>query len=185
MQDGAVLAGVQVAPPTLRLMVVQFAGRPALRARPDWAGLHASDECVLLWVSIASLRRPRSTGFRCPGCAGKALDLPCLLDGYRPNRVHAAQAGGGMHKGGVAPLVGGAARFWRRGGNPPAPAFPRRGKRERGRPNSLLPQAIACASRLSPCLPRPSASPYSHSEAGIPERVHNRVQRDARRGHVV
>src|ERR1035441_1307746 len=30
------------------------------------------------------------------------------------------------------PLVGGAAWFWRRGGNPPAPACPRRGKRERG-----------------------------------------------------
>src|ERR1700678_3400591 len=30
------------------------------------------------------------------------------------------------------PLVGGAARFWRRGGNPPAPVCPRRGKRKRG-----------------------------------------------------
>src|SRR5712671_2075929 len=36
------------------------------------------------------------------------------------------------------PLVGGAARLWRLGGNPPAPAFPRRGKRERGSFNSLL-----------------------------------------------
>jgi hypothetical protein len=31
----------------------------------------------------------------------------------------------------------------RLGGNPPAPACPRRGKRERGRPNSLLPQATS------------------------------------------
>ena len=29
------------------------------------------------------------------------------------------------------------------GGTRPAPAFPRRGKRERGRPNSLLPQAFS------------------------------------------
>ena len=58
-----------------------------------------------------------------------------------------------MHKGAAALLWGEPAhdacqRFWldaqrarRRGGNPPAPAFPRRGKRERGRSNSLLPQA--------------------------------------------
>ena len=60
---------------------------------------------------------------------------------------------GGCTRGAPAPLVGGAAASmrdsvfcWRaacqrRGGNPPAPAFPRRGKRERGRSNSLLPQA--------------------------------------------
>src|SRR5207245_9497609 len=45
---------------------------------------------------------------------------------------------GGWPRGGSAerfeaPRVGGAARLWRRGGNLPAPAFPRRGKRERGR----------------------------------------------------
>src|SRR6266704_1507682 len=65
--------------------------------------------------------------------------------------VHTARpAEGGCTRGVSAerfetPLVGGAARFWRRGGNPPAPAFPRRGKRERGSQNSLLPQAIASA----------------------------------------
>ena len=92
-----------------------------------------------------------------------------MLIGWIPARSGArGPADGGMHKGGAAPLVGGAARFWRRGGNPPAPAFPRRGKRERGRPNSLLPQAIACALCLNPRSPRSSASPYSHSKAGIP-----------------
>src|SRR2546426_799020 len=39
------------------------------------------------------------------------------------------------------PLGGGAARLWRRGGNPPAPAFPRRGNGKGGASNSLLPQA--------------------------------------------
>src|ERR1700693_2725703 len=40
------------------------------------------------------------------------------------------------------PLVGGAARFWRRGGDPPAPAFPRRGKRNRGRSTFLAAAGI-------------------------------------------
>src|ERR1022692_2255500 len=46
------------------------------------------------------------------------------------------------------PLVGGAAWFWRRGGNPPAPACPRRGKRERGGI-----QIPCCRRRLPPGLP--------------------------------
>jgi hypothetical protein len=33
---------------------------------------------------------------------------------------------------GGSPLVGGAAGFWRRGGNPPAPAFPREGETGKG-----------------------------------------------------
>src|SRR5262249_3956781 len=58
----------------------------------------------------------------------------------------AAIAKRGDAQGGAAerfetPLVGGAARLLRRGRNLPAPAFPRRGNLERGRPNSLLPQA--------------------------------------------
>src|ERR1700674_5359302 len=69
------------------------------------------------------------------------------------------------------PLVGGAAWFWRRGGNPPAPAFPRRGKRERGRPPSLLPEAIPYPLRPEPPPSRPPPqSPYSHSKAGIPKK---------------
>src|SRR5450432_782152 len=61
---------------------------------------------------------------------------------------------GGCTRGGSAerfetPLVGGAARFWRRGGHPPAPAFPRRGKRERGRFKFL---AAAGNSRRRPTL---------------------------------
>src|SRR6266851_3195556 len=52
------------------------------------------------------------------------------------------------------PLVGGAARFWRRGGNPPAPAFPHRGKRERGESN----QTPCCRRQLptGSCLNPPS-----------------------------
>lgn len=47
-------------------------------------------------------------------------------------------------------------RASRRGGNPPAPACPRRGKRERGRSDSLLPQAN---SFVALALPLPSRSP--------------------------
>ena len=54
------------------------------------------------------------------------------------------------------------AACFRRGGNPPAPAFPRRGKRERGRPNSLLPQAEFFRS-----LPIPRFHPNSIALADI------------------
>ena len=81
---------------------------------------------------------------------------------------------GGMHKGVSAerfetPFVGGAACLWRRGGNPPAPAFPRRGKRERGRSNFLA--AAGNYPGDSPAgvpLRASPASPYSHSRARIP-----------------
>src|ERR1035437_8611692 len=61
---------------------------------------------------------------------------------YTPSGCMAPAQPGGCTRGGSAerfetPLVGGAARLWRRGGNPPAPAFPRRGKRERGGFKSL------------------------------------------------
>src|SRR5439155_27299463 len=52
--------------------------------------------------------------------------------------VHTARpAEGGCTRGVSAerfetPLVGRAACFWRRGGNPPAPAFPRRGETGKG-----------------------------------------------------
>src|SRR5713226_1269555 len=39
---------------------------------------------------------------------------------------------GGCTRGAAAPLVGGAARLWRRGGNPPAPAFPPQGETGKG-----------------------------------------------------
>jgi hypothetical protein len=51
------------------------------------------------------------------------------------------------------PLVGGAARFWRRGGNPPAPAFPQRGKRERG--------ALRARAYCLPHTPMPGPTPAS------------------------
>src|ERR1017187_9693753 len=72
--------------------------------------------------------------------------------------VHSAGQPGGDAQGGFQrsvlnpPLVGGAARFWRRGGTPPAPAFPRRGKRERGRSNFLAAAGICL--RFTPgCRP--------------------------------
>src|ERR1017187_8668153 len=54
-----------------------------------------------------------------------------------PIEVHRTARRGGSTRGVSAErfepsLWGGAAWFWRRGGNPPAPACPRRGKRERG-----------------------------------------------------
>src|SRR5712691_8801250 len=54
------------------------------------------------------------------------------------------------------PLVGGAACLWRRGGNPPAPAFPRRGKRERGRSNFLAAAGICSRVTLDAALSRPT-----------------------------
>src|ERR1035437_3815055 len=86
---------------------------------------------------------------------------------YTPSGCMAPAQPGGCTRGVSAerfetPLVGGAARLWRRGGNPPAPAFPRRGKRERGTFKFL-----AAAGNLLPLRVRP-ASPYSHSKAGIP-----------------
>src|SRR5712671_7876574 len=57
------------------------------------------------------------------------------------------------------PLVGRAACFWRRGGNPPAPAFPRRGKRERGRSNLLAAAGICLriTPEYRPLTPSPQA----------------------------
>ena len=49
---------------------------------------------------------------------------------------------GGSRRTMRASAFGWRAACCRRGGNPPAPACPRRGKRERGRSNSLLPQAF-------------------------------------------
>src|SRR2546426_4195513 len=89
--------------------------------------------------------------------------------------VHTARpAEGGCTRGVSAerfetPLVGGAAWFWRRGGNPPAPAFPRRGKRERGSQKFLA--AAGNRLRVTPesGLSRPlPANPYSHSRAANP-----------------
>src|SRR2546428_14063923 len=89
--------------------------------------------------------------------------------------VHTARpAEGGCTRGVSAerfetPLVGRAACFWRRGGNPPAPAFPRRGKRERGRSNPCCHRhLLAHYARIPPAYALP-ASPYGHSKARIPE----------------
>src|SRR6266508_2408159 len=84
---------------------------------------------------------------------------------------HIAQAGnaadrkGGCTRGVSAerfetPLGGVAARLGGRGGNPPAPAFPRRGKRERGRIKL-------------PCCRRRFARPQPHNLT-LMSRVHSR-----------
>src|SRR5437762_1274457 len=65
------------------------------------------------------------------------------------------------------PLVGRAACFWRRGGNPPAPAFPRRGKRERGRSN-LLAAAGICL-RITPEYRQLTPSPQALTATQKPE----------------
>jgi hypothetical protein len=81
------------------------------------------------------------------GYVGSTSSCPVLLasemSGLR-RKVHLRWRPAGDAQGGGSPLVGGAASMmrasgfgWRaaclrRGGNPPAPAFPRRGKRERG-----------------------------------------------------
>src|SRR5712691_3947391 len=71
----------------------------------------------------------------------------CMLPGSRGGSTRGVSA-----ERFETPLVGGAARLWRRGGNPPAPAFPRRGKRERGRSNFLA--AAGICSRVTPgCRP--------------------------------
>src|SRR6266478_4343297 len=64
------------------------------------------------------------------------------------------------------PLVGGAARLWRRGGNPPAPAFPRRGETGKG---GTLPARAYCLPHMQmPGLThagnslRPLKTPNSH-----------------------
>src|SRR5207249_1738027 len=112
---------------------------PHTRRTARWADPHGSDRCALPWGATASPRRPHSTASRYPGYAGKAHDLPWLLDdntrrlGAWPRPARGDTQGGGLAERFKTPLVGGAARLWRRGGNPPAPAFPRRGKRERGR----------------------------------------------------
>lgn len=78
---------------------------------------------------------PIATSMRRPALSSKSFDRPR----------------GGLHKGAAALLWGEPPGCWRRGGNPPAPAFPW-GKQERGERKipSLLPQAaVALTSHLS------------------------------------
>src|SRR6266436_6199219 len=89
--------------------------------------------------------------------------------------VHTARpAEGGCTRGVSAerfetPLVGRAACFWRRGGNPPAPAFPRRGETGKGaiKPPCCRRHLLAHYARIPPAYALP-ASPYGHSKARIP-----------------
>src|SRR5579864_4170611 len=66
------------------------------------------------------------------------------------------------------PLVGGAARFWRLGGNPPTPAFPREGETGKGAIQ------IPCCRRLitsaaAPGICRPTATPQVLTATQKPE----------------
>src|SRR6267142_1539300 len=75
-----------------------------------------------------------------------------------PIGVHpAAPATGGCTRGAPAPLVGGAARFWRRGGNPPAPAFPRQG--ETGKGEFKFPAAAGDSTCALRPIPHAASSP--------------------------
>ena len=61
MENRLILAGVQVPPPALRLMVVQFAGRPALRTRPiDQLMMSQVDvDLAALQFQIHRIHKPR------------------------------------------------------------------------------------------------------------------------------
>src|SRR6266851_1289122 len=79
--------------------------------------------------------------------------------------VHTARpAEGGCTRGVSAerfetPLVGRAACFWRRGGNPPPRLSPGGGNGKGGDQTSLLPQASACALRQNTARLRPPRKP--------------------------
>src|ERR1035437_8706481 len=120
------------------------------RHRAKWAGLHGSDRCALPWGPTASPPRPLSRGSRCPGCAGKAHDLPWLLDGdtrrlgaWRPRNRGDAQ--GGFQRSALKPLLWGEPpAFGGVGGTLPPRLSPGGGNGKGGVSNSLLPQAICC-----------------------------------------
>ena len=79
---------------------------------------------------------------------------------------------GGFTRGAAAPLVGGAARLWRRGGNPPAPAFPPEGETGKGEIRFLAAAGSSPAPDTQSAFPAPvralRKSRSSHSKAGIP-----------------
>src|SRR5215469_2752910 len=124
--------------------------RHPLRARPPLA-------IVIQPVVATFLVKFKTTKIQNDG-VGSTSSCPVLLasemSGLRRKVHRRRKPAGGCTRGAAAPLVGVAASTmrasvlcWRaagmrRGGNPPAPAFPRRGKRERGRSDSLRPQAI-------------------------------------------
>src|SRR5260370_24765936 len=135
------------------------------RHRANWRGPHEPDKHAPPWGPTASPRRPHAKGIRCREYAGTTHDLPWLLDEHtRRWGAYCPPSGGGCTRGVSAerfetPLVGRAACFWRRGGNPPAPAFPRRGKRERGRSNLLAAAGICLriTPEYRPLTPSPQA----------------------------
>jgi hypothetical protein len=130
-----------------------------LSSKPAWRGRGQARHRVV--SSILCKRSPATADF------GRRVSLYFTVVLQLPKPCHAPLAGD--PQGGGSPLVGGAgarcvpaflagrAACCRRGGNPPAPAFPRRGKRERGRSNSLLPQAFPSTSFKA----SPFRSPHS------------------------
>src|ERR1700692_1577865 len=130
----------------LGLVVVEFAGSSTLGARPSGQVLMGQIDVHFFGDQL------QVHGSHAPG-ALDAQDAAVKLTafhgdwmGYTPYGCIAPAPPGGCTRGGSAerfetPLVGGAARSWRLGGNPPTPAFPRRGQRGRGRVKFRAPHA--------------------------------------------
>src|SRR5580700_7237632 len=96
---------------------------------------------------------------------------------YTPSGCMAPGQPGGCTRGVSAerfetPLAGGAAWFWRRGGNPPRPGLPPEGETEKGESKFLIPWCRRPAlQREGDLQGEASASPYSHSKVGIPNNI--------------
>ena len=126
-----------------RAQRVQIVADQGFKAYGFW---NATDE-----EQEAMLKVQQSTGLKCSSITGRGFhEKARLCQAPRPKR------GRGIHKG-AEPLLWGEPRFLRRGGNPPAPAFPA-GETGKGRSDSLLPQA------LSPFVPI-ADSPCFHSHS--------------------
>src|SRR5450759_1576711 len=148
------------------------------RGRAKWAGLHGPGKCALPWVSPASPRRPHAREFQCSECAGKAHDLPWVLDAIHVVRVHGVRSTGGDAQGGfqrsvLKPLLWGEPpAFGGVGGTLPPRLSPGGGNGKGGDSNSLLPQADSFRVTAGICLLAVNpATPYSHSKAGIPTKI--------------
>src|SRR3974390_293378 len=138
MHDGVVLTGVQVAPAPFRLVIVKGAGSSALRARPTGQLFMVQVDMHLAREMPVNRLRLRTRVFRFPECAGRVLDLPCLLDavhrcevrswpgaatapgatGHRVARMPWGDPQGGFQRSGLKPLLWGEPPLWAAWGEP-------------------------------------------------------------------
>src|SRR2546425_13137462 len=124
-------------------MVVELAGGGALGTGPTGEVLMSQVNMNLLGSQLQVHRGHTPRVFDAQNATVKLPIFHADWMTIHAAGVHGAPGQPGGYTRGVSaerfetPLVGGAACCWRRGGNPPAPAFPRRGKRERGRSNLL------------------------------------------------